>query len=120
MGTLLGGVFCGNKSETTSVPIDKNFPTTPSRRVYGFLSFMTKNRNFINPTLLNLHMPGLQKIPKEDILGAIAKLGPCQPIDIRKELKQGDSFLIGAMLSELVAEGKLQISKVRRGGSPFY
>lgn len=65
-------------------------------------------------------MPGLQKIPKDVIMGAIAKIGPSQPIDIRKELKQGDSFLIGAMLSELVADGSLQISKVRRGGGPFY
>jgi hypothetical protein len=65
-------------------------------------------------------MPGLQKIPKADIMGAIAKIGPSQPIDIRKELKQGDSFLIGAMLSELVSDGSLQISKVRRGGGPFY
>ena len=62
----------------------------------------------------------IQKIPKEDVLGAIAKLGPCQPIDIRKELKLGDTFLIGAMLSELVADGTLLISKTRRGGSPFY
>lgn len=62
----------------------------------------------------------IQKIPKEDVLLVIEKLGPCQPIDIRKSLKQGDSFLIGAMLSEFVAEGTLGISKVRRGGSPFY
>jgi hypothetical protein len=65
-------------------------------------------------------MPGLEKIPKEVIMGAIAKIGPSQPIDVRKELKQGDSFLIGAMLSELVGDGALQISKVRRGGGPFY
>jgi hypothetical protein len=65
-------------------------------------------------------MPGMQKIPKETILAAVEKLGPCQPIDIRKELKMGDSFLIGALLSELVAEGKLAISKTRRGGGPFY
>ena len=65
-------------------------------------------------------MPGLQKIPKENILDVIRKLGPCQPIDIRKELKVGDTFLIGAMLSELVADGTLIITKTRRGGSPFY
>ena len=65
-------------------------------------------------------MPGLQKIPKEAILAAIEKLGPCQPIDVRKELKLGDTFLIGALLSEMVADGTLGISKTRRGGSPFY
>lgn len=62
----------------------------------------------------------IDKIPREKLLGAIETLGPCQPIDIRKELKLGDTFLIGAMLSELVAEGVLAITKVRRGGSPFY
>jgi hypothetical protein len=62
----------------------------------------------------------IDKIPKEDVFGVIAKLGPCQPIDIRKELKLGDSFLIGALLSELVADGKLAITQTRRGGSPFY
>lgn len=62
----------------------------------------------------------IQKIPKEDVFKVIEKLGPCQPIDIRKDMKLGDSFLIGALLSELVAEGKLLISHTRRGGSPFY
>ncbi len=62
----------------------------------------------------------MQKIPKQDVLAVIEKLGPCQPIDIRKELKQGDSFLIGAMLSEFLAEGTLVLTKVRRGGGPFY
>jgi hypothetical protein len=62
----------------------------------------------------------IDRIPKETILAAIEKLGPCQPIDIRKELRLGDSFLIGALLSELVADRKLAITKVKRGGSPFY
>ena len=62
----------------------------------------------------------IDKIPRETLLAAIERLGPCQPIDIRKELKLGDTFLIGAMVSELVAEGLLAITKVRRGGSPFY
>jgi hypothetical protein len=65
-------------------------------------------------------MAVIQKIPKEDILRAIETIGPAQPIDIRRELKGGDTFLIGAMLSEFVASGELVISKTRRGGSPFY
>jgi hypothetical protein len=62
----------------------------------------------------------IDKIPKSAVMDAIIKLGPSQPIDIRKELKMGDSYLIGALLSELVSERKLAISKTRRGGSPFY
>jgi hypothetical protein len=62
----------------------------------------------------------VQKVTKEQILTAITKLGPVQPIDLRKDLGMQDSFLIGALLSELVSEGKLTISKTRRGGSPFY
>ncbi len=59
-------------------------------------------------------------IPREKVLGVIEKLGPVQPIDIRKELKEGDSMLIGAMLSEMAANGIVAISKTKRGGSPFY
>jgi hypothetical protein len=62
----------------------------------------------------------MQKIPKDSVFAVVDKLGPCQPIDIRKELKLGDTFLIGALLSELVADKRLAISAVRRGGSPFY
>jgi hypothetical protein len=62
----------------------------------------------------------LPRIPKEDVLAAIEKIGPAQPIDVRKELRQGDSVLIGALMSEFVAEGKLRITATRRGGSPFY
>jgi|GEM_PF-6148972 len=65
-------------------------------------------------------MPGLPNIPQATILAAVEKLGPCQPLDIYREVKQGDTMLIGAMLSEIVAEGKLAISKTRKGGSPFY
>ncbi len=59
-------------------------------------------------------------IPREKVLGVIEKLGPVQPIDIRRELKEGDSMLIGAMLSEMAANGIVAISKTKRGGSPFY
>ena len=62
----------------------------------------------------------LTPIPREKVLAVIEKLGPVQPIDVRRELREGDSMLIGAILSEMAANGMVAISKTRRGGSPFY
>ncbi len=61
-----------------------------------------------------------QPIPREKVLAVIEKLGPVQPVDVRRELHEGDSMLIGAILSEMVANGMVAISKTKRGGSPFY
>jgi hypothetical protein len=69
--------------------------------------------------MLNTPMPYTQ-IPKELLLQAIEKLGPVQPIDLRKELRQGDTVIFGALLSELLAQKKLALSNTRRGGGPFY
>lgn len=64
-------------------------------------------------------MPPLQAIPREAILAALEKLGPSQPVEIRKETG-GETVLVGAVLSELVGIGAVVISKTKRGGSPFY
>jgi len=62
----------------------------------------------------------LPKISKENILVVVQRIGPCQPIDLRREIKEGDTVLFGALLSELVADLKLAITKVKRGGGPLY
>jgi hypothetical protein len=59
-------------------------------------------------------------IPREKVLTVIEKVGPVQPIDVRRELREGDTVLIGAILSEMTANAMVAISKTRRGGSPFY
>lgn len=61
-----------------------------------------------------------QAIPRERITAVIERIGPVQPLDVRRELKEGDTVLIGAILSEMVAHGMLAISRTKRGGSPFY
>ncbi len=62
----------------------------------------------------------LDAIPREKVLTVIARLGPVQPIDVRRELGEGDTMLIGAILSEMAASGHVAISRTKRGGSPFY
>ena len=59
-------------------------------------------------------------IPREKVLAVIERLGPVQPLDVRRELREGDTVLIGAILSEMAANGAVAISKTKRGGSPFY
>jgi hypothetical protein len=65
-------------------------------------------------------MPAFQPIPREKVIAVIEKAGPVQPLDVRRELHEGDTVLIGAILSEMTASGKVAISKTKRGGSPFY
>jgi len=62
----------------------------------------------------------LEAIPREKILAVIEKVGPVQPLDVRRELGEGDTMLIGAIASEMVASGMIAITKTKRGGSPFY
>lgn len=61
-----------------------------------------------------------QSIPREKIIAAIERLGPVQPLDIRRALQEGDTVLLGAILSEMAHGGTVAISRTRRGGSPFY
>jgi hypothetical protein len=59
-------------------------------------------------------------ITKEEILEVVKAKGPIIPLDIKRELGKGDSFVIGAMLSQLISTGEVKITNVKIGGSPFY
>lgn len=61
-----------------------------------------------------------QPIPRERVIAAIERTGPTQPLDLVRELHEGDSVLLGAILSEMAANNLVAISKTKRGGSPFY
>lgn len=61
-----------------------------------------------------------QPIDREAVVRILKLHGPLLPLEIRKYLGTGDSTLIGATLSELAHHGRVAISKVKRGGSPFY
>lgn len=60
-----------------------------------------------------------QSLDKEKIIQFVRIKGPVIPKDLVKSFGS-DTFMIGAALSELVANGKLLITTVKIGGSPFY
>ena len=61
-----------------------------------------------------------QPIPREKVLEVINRLGPVQPLDVKRDLKEGDTVLIGAILSEMTGAGVVAVTNLKRGGSPFY
>ncbi|RJQ17347.1 hypothetical protein C4573_04820 [Candidatus Woesearchaeota archaeon] len=61
----------------------------------------------------------LKNIPKEDVLKVVRQIGPTIPNKIVKQLG-GDTFLIGAILSDLANSKLVKITNVKLGGSPFY
>jgi len=56
---------------------------------------------------------------KEQILKIVKEKGPIIPNLIKREVG-GDTFLIGAVLSELLEEGSIKISNTKIGNSPTY
>jgi hypothetical protein len=56
---------------------------------------------------------------KDDVERLVREKGPLIPNDLKKEL-QADTIIIGAVLSQLVSEGKARVTKVKIGGSPAY
>ncbi len=63
-------------------------------------------------------MPNVPEL-KNKILEFIRSNGPSIPVQISRILGS-DTFFSGAMLSELLAEKKLKISRAKIGGSPVY
>lgn len=62
----------------------------------------------------------LQPIDRDAVLNLVKMRGPLIPNELKKALGQGDTMLLGAMLSELNGKGLVKISKTKLGGSPFY
>ncbi len=61
----------------------------------------------------------LGKVEKEDILNIVRAKGPITPNGIKKDIKV-ESYLISAILSELVNANILKITSVKKGTSIFY
>jgi hypothetical protein len=59
-------------------------------------------------------------ITGERVVGILRGRGPSLPNEIRLALGEGDTFVVGAVLSELKSSGKVKISSTKKGGSPFY
>lgn len=55
----------------------------------------------------------------DSIITLLKKKGPLVPNDIKKELK-GDTLLFGAMLSEMKSRGRVKLTHLKKGSSPFY
>lgn len=62
----------------------------------------------------------MQPISRDEVLRLVRQRGPLIPNELRKLLGQGDTMLVGAVLSELANKGLVRISKTKLGGSPFY
>ncbi|MFH1917313.1 MAG: hypothetical protein ABIJ21_08690 [Nanoarchaeota archaeon] len=60
-----------------------------------------------------------KRATKDDVFAFLRINGPCLPNDIKKKLG-GDTFLMGAYLSELTNERKARVSVMKVGGSPLY
>lgn len=61
----------------------------------------------------------LKNIPREHVLQIVKQKGPTIPTRIVKELG-GDTFLIGAILSDLLKNNLLKYTHLKLGGTPFY
>lgn len=57
---------------------------------------------------------------RDTVLSALRTKGPSLPIHIKQVIGSGDTFMIGAILTELREAGKIKVSNTKRGGSPFY
>lgn len=62
----------------------------------------------------------IQPIDRDKVLSIVKMRGPLIPTELKRALGQGDTMLLGAMLSELSGKGLVKISKTKLGGSPFY
>ncbi len=58
-------------------------------------------------------------VQREDVLNLMKRMGPIVPVELRKKLK-ADTFLIGAVLSELASRGLVKLTNLKKGSSPFY
>lgn len=62
----------------------------------------------------------MMPITQADVLQYVQTNGPCVPNDIRQALKAQDNFVVGAILSELLGQGKIAITDMSLGTSKFY
>ncbi len=61
-----------------------------------------------------------QMIKKDSIIKLLETKGPMIPVQMKKDLGASDTIIVGAILSELVSEGKVRMTSTRIGGSPAY
>ena len=59
-------------------------------------------------------------LSREGVLDVLKTKGPSIPVQIKKAIGAGDTFMIGAILTELREAGQIKVSNTKRGGSPFY
>lgn len=62
----------------------------------------------------------LEPVDREDVFRTLQTWGALQPLEVRRKLGKGETMMIGAVLSELAHHKRVAITKMKRGGSPFY
>lgn len=62
----------------------------------------------------------VELVTKEEVLEVVKEKGPVMPLEIKREIGKGDSMIIGAVLSQLYSNQEIKMTKVKKGGSPFY
>jgi len=59
-------------------------------------------------------------VNRDEILRVVQAKGPIIPNELKKEIKAGDTIILGAILSEFKAYGKINITHTKVGSSPAY
>ena len=77
----------------------------------------SNKNNFIN--INNKPKMKLQNLPKEDVLNIVRNKGPVTPTEIKRQLN-AETYLISAILSELVNNHIVKTTSVKKGTSIFY
>ncbi|MBR9675819.1 hypothetical protein GOV05_02315 [Candidatus Woesearchaeota archaeon] len=62
----------------------------------------------------------MELVSKQEVLDAVRRDGPLIPRDIVRTLQKSDTFMVGAVLSELVDQKSVKVSNTKIGGSPAY
>lgn len=62
----------------------------------------------------------IEIVTTDEVLRALQTRGPALPLELRKVIGKGDSITIGATISQLIKHGKIKVTDVKKGGSPFY
>lgn len=62
----------------------------------------------------------MEIVTTDEVLNAAQVRGPALPLELKKVIGKGDSITIGAAISQLLKQGRIKVTDVKKGGSPFY
>lgn len=62
----------------------------------------------------------MEIVSKDEVLNVVRMKGPVLPREIVKALGKSDTFMVGAVLSELIKSGVVKVTNTKIGASPTY